>query len=126
MGFRSTFCSTDYPIKWPDWFREKYKNDVCFNGALHSMHERKLHGSWLDLPEDIRKAINWDEWEPVLTQPFRFVILFLHECGGVTRCEIRRDGVFWSEPDEWVKTMGSTHSYCYGCSNHDNAIEGVS
>ena len=46
MGFRSTFTTQDYSIKWPDWFREKYAGLISFpiypDGAIHSIGEEKI------------------------------------------------------------------------------------
>ena len=113
MGFRSTFTTLDYPIVWPSWFREKYKGDICFPenncGALHSIKEAKSYGVWVTLHEDIQQAIDWDS----LNQPF--VLVYLHECGGVTRCQIGRTHIIWSEPKTWNVTDGVTHSYCGEC-----------
>lgn len=118
MGFRSTFVTQDYATTWPDWFREKYADTVHFSasGVLSSTVACKTHVGWDDLPEDIRKAIPWDErsWRDKA-----FVFVYLHECGGLTRVEIHRDGVFFNEPDSWATTAGVTHHYCDGCSAVD-------
>lgn len=119
MGFRSTFATMDYAIKWPAWFVEKWKGSVHFGswqdspaGALASKFEGKMHNQWVDLPEDVQKAIDWKEWEPNAKYPFLFVICFMHECGGVTRCHITREAIRWSEPDGWGEVDHVTHSYC--------------
>lgn len=122
MGFRSTFTTEDYTIKWPAWFIEKYGKHIWFAredcGALHSKGEAKTYGLWEPLPEDIQRAVNWEsfglEW---------FVLVYLHECGGITRCQIGKDSIVWSEPQEWQVTEGVTHDYCYGCSNVSSAAE---
>lgn len=116
MGFRSTFTTEDFNIHWPEWFREKYANTVDFGrdgaGSLHSKGEAKTYSAsgWADLPEDIRKAIDWNEID-------QFVLVYLHECGGITRVQIERDIVKWSEPTGWSQTDGVNHHYCYGCSD---------
>lgn len=119
MGFRSTFTTESYNIVWPEWFREKYDKAIWFGadhtGPLHSKMEAKTYGHWADLDADILRAIPWDTFGPG-----SFVLVFLHECGGITRCQIERDGVRWSEPESWHETGGFTHSYCYGCSDVNN------
>lgn len=113
MGFRSTFVSEDFSIAWPDWFIAKYAGGVHFppsrNGAISSVCERKFYDD--TFVEDVRRAIDWGDFDG------EFVIVFLHECGGITRCQIERNRIVWSEPDTWRVTDQITHSYCYGCSD---------
>lgn len=124
MGFRSTFTTECYSIEWPDWFVEKYKEWVHFpgdrKGSISSSTEGKTYGIFEDLHSDIQKVIDW-EW----LSPLNFVLVYLHECGGITRCQIERDRIVWSEPDGWRETDGVCHDYCYGCSDapttHPNA-----
>lgn len=115
MGFRSTFTTSDYDIQWPQWFRDKYAGMIWFTddecGPLHSVHEAKTYMDWKFLPEDIQAAIDWAEFD------LNFVLVYLHECGGITRCQIEKDAIKWSEPTEWRLTDGVDHSYCYGCSD---------
>lgn len=115
MGFRSTFTIEDYRIKWPEWFVDKYKDSVWFNddstGVISSKHEAKTYGLFSDLHLDIQKAINWDNFS------LNIVLVYLHECGGITRCQISRSSIKWSEPTEWHETNGIQHNYCYGCSD---------
>ncbi len=115
MGFRSTFSSSDYDIEWPDWFREKYYRFVNIDSCLTSKWEVKLYfGGAEDLTEDIQKVLTeqeepWDDLE--------FILLFLHECDGCTRCHITPEYIRWSEPVEWIAVDENTHGYCYGCSD---------
>lgn len=114
MGFRSTFTTSDIGTLWPVWFREKYVNIIIFpeyNGALHPHKEAKTYGSLESLAEDIQLAIDW--WRPDLM----FIVMYLHECGGVTRCQIQKDSIKYSEPEAWRVTDGVEHWYCYGCSD---------
>lgn len=119
MGFRSTFTTEDTGIKWPEWFVSKYQNTIIFHptgvGAIHSRQECKMYLAWASLYSDIQKAIDWSE-------PYRknLVMVFLHECGGITRCEISKDAILWSAPNSWVEVGESgEHWYCYGCSDVD-------
>ena len=115
MGFRSTFTTQDYFIKWPTWFREKYDGTIWFTasgvGPLNSVREAKTYIHWEELPLDIQRAIDWSD------APKSFVLVYLHECGGITRCQIERDAIKWSEPTNWIVTENVTHDYCYGCSD---------
>ena len=115
MGFRSTFTTQDYTIKWPQWFQDKYAATILFpvsgSGAIHSAGEDKCYGAWGSLHEDIQRAIDWDDF------CLHFVLVYLHECGGVTRCQIERDKIKWSEPATWEPTAGVVHHYCWGCSD---------
>lgn len=114
MGFRSTFTTEDYGLKWPQWFRDKYAGAIWFtkdgSGPLHSVRE-KGHMMWGALHEDIQRAIDWSEFS------LTFVLVYLHECGGITRCQIEKDSIKWSEPEAWRNTEGVEHNYCYGCSD---------
>lgn len=115
MGFRSTFTTYDIDVVWPEWFRDKYSASIAFKddgtGALHSRVECKTYCVWSELHADIQRAIYWGKLKT------SFVLVYLHECGGITRCQIEKDCIKWSEPAEWQKTDGVTHSYCYGCSD---------
>ena len=119
MGFRSTFTTQDYPIHWPQWFRDKYAGYIWFTehgiGPLHPIREAKEYMRWSDLPSDIQRAIDWG----IVVDSF--VLVYLHECGGITRCQIEKDAIKWSEPEEWRATEGVEHDYCYGCSDADNS-----
>jgi hypothetical protein len=109
---------------WPQWFRDKYKDSIVFTQAngIAPVGESKLYGGWLELVEDVQKAIDWDEWDNNRKHPFTYVMVFLHECGGLSRVEIRRDTIIWTEPDGWSQVCdGGTHDYCYGCSAADRA-----
>lgn len=115
MGFRSTFTTQDYAIKWPEWFRDKYAGFISFavggTGPIHPIREGKTYGAWENLHTDIQKAIDWNEHK------VKFILVYLHECGGITRCQIEQDSIKWTEPDGWASTDGVTHEYCSGCSD---------
>ena len=115
MGFRSTFTTQDYAIDWPQWFRDKYAGAIWFTeegtGPLHSVREAKTYMRWAELHTDIQRAIDWSEWFD------SFVLVYLHECGCITRCEIEKDAIKWSEPVGWRATEGVEHSEYYGCSD---------
>jgi hypothetical protein len=116
MGFRSTFTSTDLGGPWPQWFLEKWAGDFWFRdrgGPLAPIRESVVYGRWDALPGDIQRVLK--ETGGWRARPF--VLLFLHECGGVSRCQIDPVAIRWSEPRRWEGTSGVTHDYCYGCSD---------
>jgi hypothetical protein len=115
MGFRSVFVSEDNAIRWPEWFIEKYKSNVQFSpsktGSFASPYEIKLYKEeMINLPQDIQKAINWD-----LRPHAQFIVVFLHECGGVTRLHVEKDSIRWSEPTTWDEVQEVSHHYCFDC-----------
>lgn len=121
MGFRSTVVSEDRAlIKWPAWFVEKYSPILHFNadhmGAFASTLEAKSYGRLSALAQDVQNAMDWTE-----RSGKRFVFVFLHECGGITRCAITPTAIRWSEPELWQETDGVTHEYCYGCADLPDA-----
>lgn len=117
MGFLSTFTTVDANVDWPQWFRDKYAERVFvpssdMGGVLHSKMEAKAYVTWADFEKDIQAAINWDA-----LGMDRFVLVYLHECGGITRCQIERDAIKFSEPSGWDLVDDVSHHYCYGCSD---------
>lgn len=117
MGFRSVFVTDYYPRHWPKWFIEKYKDhiNVPEDGPLTPKHECKQYSTWENLPEDIQKAIVWDP------NHGPFVLVYLHECGGITRVEIHQNKILYTEPDGWSRVDEPTHYYCHGCSSAGSA-----
>lgn len=116
MGFRSTFTTEDVGYTWPEWFRTKYAHyDVPVTGGFSSGCERKFYDK--EFFEDTQKAIDWKAIKPA----DNFVVILLHECGGVTRVEITEDTIAFTEPLDWAKVEFIQHSYCYGCSSAKKA-----
>ena len=117
MGFRSTFVSEHRGFEWPQSFRDKWEPMVFFAGdgsLIASRSEGKTYERWQALPEDIQRVIRETDR---LNEIPHFRLIYFHECGGVTRVEITKDAITYSEPDSWSKTDGVTHHYCYGCSD---------
>jgi hypothetical protein len=122
MGFRSTFVTDDCNWEWPQWFRDRYKASVHFpveGGPISSVCEGKTYGVFADVATDIQIVLR-DIGDKYRT---KLVLVFLHECGGITRCEITPDAIKWTEPASWRATEGVAHEYCYGCSDADNVVE---
>lgn len=115
MGFLSTLTTQECGIEWPQWFVDKYQGSITFRpgnvGSLHSDQSHKTYGVWEHLAEDIQRAIDWKTG--YLKQ---FVVVYLHDCGGITLCRIKEDTVAWYEPTEWQETEGVEHWYC---ADHD-------
>lgn len=117
MGFRSTLVTSDDKITWTDWFREKYVNvfifpeDYC--GAIAISSERKANRlEDKGLYRDILKVLRENQFDLI------FVLVWLHECGGITRVELCTDEnrqstpVYITEPGEWDNSEEITHFYC--------------
>lgn len=118
MGFRSTFTISDWGIDWPAWFVEKYKSHVFFNddrrGTIAAKAERKDYYTFKTLTQDIQRAVSWDDlWNKRHHPPI--MLVYLHECGGITRCRITRDEIQWTQPDGWEEIDGVEHHYCSHC-----------
>lgn len=123
MGFRCTLTTTDFsPARgWPDWFRDKYGEILHIpeiGGPLSTKFEAKHYGILYDLPEDIRKCVDWDGQEK-FTCPVAMVILY--ECGSIARYDIRRDRIrVWEVEDVygWQEVDDPTHleyNHCHSC-----------
>lgn len=118
MGFRSTFTMEHYAIEWPDWFREKWKFLIQFNRDGGSLfHPRREFKFITELIDDIAKSLEESGW---WNGGINFVIVFLHECGGITRVQFDKGRVRYSEPEDWKHVDHPTHSYCYDCSDVEN------
>ena len=119
MGFRSTFVTDDEGarITWPEWLVEKYSPGVRFpesrQGPLSSAWEAKHYDALSGLADDIRKAINWGNLPEI--KPFN--MLWLHECGGITKVEIRPDSLRYAGliRGDWTATDEVIHEYCSNC-----------
>lgn len=116
MGFRSTFVSSDFKNNWPDWFVEKYPNIYANSdnkGVLCSKFEIKAYFED-EFFTDIQKAIGWEIID-------KFVLVYLHECGGISRVQVNKNNILISEPTDWENKEDFTHWYCYGCSDANEA-----
>lgn len=103
MGFRSTFVTETYQGEWPGWFTEKYKDTINFDECLSSKIEATTYWTWEDLPADIQKAINWEHCES-------WTLVWLHECGGVSRVHVYKDQISIDEPEgNYVEVDAPTH-----------------
>ena len=119
MGFRSTLTTSDYNVVWPPWFVEKYKECLTLgrdgHGPLGSLTEVKIYFSLPDLVTDIHKVLQDSFFTRPRLSPFELV--YLHECGGITRVELYKDEIHYSEPTGWATVPWVTHDYCDGCSD---------
>lgn len=129
VGFRSVFITEDTGLDLPAWFLDKWREWWHF-------HEYEVDGQKkLGLPCSSKfehKIYNLDGWHEDLQRVLRentesiykdhkLVLVWLHECNGVSRVEITRDKIVWTEPTGWeIQEDGPSHSYCYGCSDADN------
>ena len=121
MGFRSTFITEDIAITWPEWFKGKYKfiHFPAKCGCISSKFEVKLYcGVEEELFLDIQKVV-FDANSDLGVE--NFIIVILHECGGISRVQISKESIRMTEPPmsikEWAEVVSTQHSYCYGCSD---------
>lgn len=120
MGFRSTFITEDTAILeyFPLWFKEKWDKQIMFGvgSVIASKWEAKTYGPYLSLETDIQKVLSENKHKGDEEEPY-LVLVYLHECEGITKLKIYEDKIIYSEPTGWKKTDGVTHSYCYECSD---------
>jgi len=111
----------DIGIEIPDWFYKKYREGFHFQTVnkkhkfpISSKFEMKTYfETYQNLIKDLQKLVDSD---------YGVSLVFLHECGGITKVDIYKDHIYWGEPDGWINLKkdvddGVTHNYCYGCSD---------
>ena len=116
MGFSSTFV-TDMGLTspLPQWFVEKWQESVHFRNGnrfpLSSKTFATVHRYWFLLEQDIQKACPWEEHRDLSS----ILLVYLHECGGITRVKISKDRIEYHAPTNWRKTTFSDHDYGDSC-----------
>lgn len=115
MGFRSSFTTFGWNvIQIPDWFFEKHGRDFNFMyGFGHFRvltmpisHKWQTKRSTDDLEQDIQKLL-WSEINPKDHMNNPFIMVWLHECGGITRVEFYPDRIVYTEPTGWKEVDAS-------------------
>src|SRR5689334_15328263 len=95
MGATTLFVAGHTNFCAPDWLMERWKEWVSFGGAIASRHGLKY---WREFEMDLQRALK-ESWragsEPYVT------LIYLHECGNVTRADVGIDEIRYSEPDGW-------------------------
>ena len=89
---------------FPEWFVSKWQDAVHFGAGnrlpLSSKIGAKAHGYWSMFEQDLQKAYPWEE-----NPSSSFITLvYLHECGGLTRVEIGAEQIRYHDPTGWRKT----------------------
>jgi len=119
MGFRSTFITEDSRLVIPQWFVNKWGEEVNIATNIFtyepyaalpfsSKHEGKVYLNWADLCEDIQEVIKQDpEWKDV---DRNIVLIFLFDCSGITKVIISKDKIVYKEPTDWKVVPESTHN----------------
>jgi len=122
MGFRSTLISEDARgVTLPDWFIKKYKDYYNFSNTRDDKTKNRLlistkyeikfyNGKDEEIFIDIQKICIENNIQ-------NFILILLHECGGITRVQIDKENIRFSEPCDWNEVEEVTHDYCYGCSD---------
>ena len=118
MGFRSIFIADNGPINLPSWFLEKWGGYFHF----YSSDGGKKKGFPISSPFPIKIGQFEDDLYPDLQKLVEddrpIILIWLHECGGLTRLELYSDRVVSAEPREWESVERPTHSYCGHCDEH--------
>lgn len=124
MGFRSTMITESIGVKVPVEFLEKYPwvnayecEDGTFTFPLSSKFEVKFYSYFKDqaIFKDIQQLLHTAE----RTFDFPLTVVLLHECGGISRVEIRAESITGLEPYQWERAEGVSHDYCYNCVDRD-------
>ena len=128
MGFRTTITTDALGgVKLPKWFIKKWRKDYFFGVGsswslsnhllISSKQEKKMYmGKEEEILIDIQKVCKENDID-------KFIVVMLHECGGITRVQIEKDKIRFSEPTGWNEVDEITHDYCYGCSDLRDDIE---
>jgi hypothetical protein len=95
MATTTQFTSQKINFVAPDWFRQRWEKGVSFGEAISSRYGGK---SWSEFEQDLQRAMK-DSWT-VGSSP-RVILMYLHECGNVTRADVTIEEIRYSEPDAW-------------------------
>ncbi len=121
MGFSSTF-TTDmgYSRALPEWFVEKWKDSVHFHNGNHfplsSTSFATVYRYWFLLELDIQRALVGEEFSHPDEVVDEVVLVYLHECGGLTRVRITKEHIEYHDPGSWRKAdSNAAHDYGDSC-----------
>ena len=95
MSATTQFTSQTTNFLAPDWFRERWETSVSFGEAITSRFGCK---SWREFESDLQRAMK-ESW--VVGSEPRVILIYVHECGNVTRADVGIDEIRYSEPDAW-------------------------
>jgi hypothetical protein len=124
MGFRSTFTTEHVDGSFSSAFVSKWQHVVNFRNGnelpLSAKKEAKISMTFDGLDKEIQAAFSWPQ------NVNRIVLIWLHECGGISRVEIHRDSILYSEPTEWdvaESLSDDSHhgDWCSRCSDVEKA-----
>jgi hypothetical protein len=121
MGFRCTFI-TDWPgPNLPPWFAEKWRNSVNFapGDTFPLSSKERTKANWGGIVEDIQRVLQ-EGYDGQYDHPM--ILVFLHECSGVTRVEISRNQIVYSEPATW-KRVNDAHGHYLADACDDRTYE---
>jgi hypothetical protein len=117
MGHRGMFITESVgAIAWPEWFVTKWEGELNLNeSSLSSKFEMKYYGYLFEsILEDIQTVIK-STADDLLCR-YGMEMVYLHECGGVTKFVIFPEEIKIYEPElEWRQVKEPSHMYCYGC-----------
>lgn len=128
MGFRSVMITEDkyfdeplpkwFIEKWSDWWHFADDKELGLRLPASSIVEHKMYAN----REGFSKVLA-EEWHDDLQKLLpadtdKLIVVWLHECGGITRAQIEKKRIIYSEPSAYSHFLeGPTHNYCYGCSD---------
>ena len=117
MGFRSVMITEDAdPGFFPPWFVAKYERQFYMPGDDGGPMSSKFEIKEYDLPElyaDIQRLLKPSENS---LGNESFILVWLHECGGITRVEIHPAVIYFMHPTDFEVSDEVLHHYCYHCS----------
>ena len=98
MGYRSTLCSEHHSGELPEWFKEKYEDQILFPDGLLVVSKREAKYYDNEFFEDYQKAVNesgfWKESDLSIT------LAVLSEDGFISRVIMSMDRIYYSWMDE--------------------------
>ena len=100
MGFRSAFV-TEETYLWPTWIVEKWSDRINFPasgvlGCASSQEHLKCCMSWFDFLQDVQRWLRDDSADR--PRSGKLVLVYLHDCGGLTRVEISATDIVAMDP----------------------------
>ncbi len=124
MGFTTHFIARNTHFPWPDWFKEKWKEEVSFDHWGLGPRAEGKHFPVQEFAEDIQKAITWDDKYSGFDSLYKgkrwnnYTIYFAPECGGIQCVHITKEEIWTTWPTLWEESdrLYLRHGdQCYDC-----------
>lgn len=112
MGSLTHFTAIHYNFIPPSWLVERWDRFVSFGEVISSRAGMK---GWSEFETDLQRAMK-EQW--VKGNEPRAVMAYLHECGNVTRSDLRIDEIHYSSPVSWIEVPHvAPHEAWDSCAN---------